>query len=207
MPGIWLDIVWSLALLDRVQQSHLDSVLQRHFYTPLLEDTSLASPARQKLLNLIAVSDLEFPEGPPFPKEEVDSIIENHKVPEAGALQRSVREALTQLAPLGRYLSSTPSLPYGITADGELIVDKNAQPVLLESKPLPNHNRIVLVVLDYKDLTLQSQVPTGSNALRIRLLKHLGYKVLQVPYTEYDDKKPVLQKVKYLHEKPAPVCC
>uniref|UniRef100_G3MTN8 RAP domain-containing protein n=1 Tax=Amblyomma maculatum TaxID=34609 RepID=G3MTN8_AMBMU len=201
MPAVWLDIVWSLALLGRIQQSHLDSVLQRHFYAPLLEDTALASPARQKLLNLIAVSDLEFPEGPPFPKEEVDSIIENHKVPEAGAFQRSVKEALTQLAPLGRYLSSTPSLPYGLSADGELIVDRNAQPVLLESKPQPDHHRIALVVLDYKDLTLQSQVPTGSNAIRIRLLKSLGYKVLQVPYTEYDDKKPVLQRVKYLHEK------
>uniref|UniRef100_A0A023FXV0 RAP domain-containing protein n=1 Tax=Amblyomma parvum TaxID=251391 RepID=A0A023FXV0_AMBPA len=201
MPAIWLDIVWSLSLLSQVQQSHLDSVLQRHFYAPLLEDTSLASPARQKLLNLIAVSDLEFPDGPPFPKEEVDFIIENQKVPEARALHRSVREALTQLAPLGRYLSSTPRLPYGLSADGELIVDKNAQPVLLESKPQPDHHRIALVVLDYKDLTLQSQVPTGTNALRIRLLKRLGYKVLQVPYTEYDDKKPVLQRVKYLHEK------
>lgn len=40
--------------------------------------------------------------------------------------------------------------------------------------------RIALVVLDYKDFTLHSQVPTGVNALRMRLLKHLGYKLLQV---------------------------
>ncbi|KAL1441666.1 hypothetical protein MTO96_008388 [Rhipicephalus appendiculatus] len=202
MPSVWLDIVWSLAALGKVQQTHLDSVLQHHFYTPLLEDSSLAVPSRQKLLNIIAVNDLEFPDGPCFPKEMVESLVQqNHKVPEAGALQRSVREALTQLAPLGRYLSQNPSLPYGLTADGELVVDKNAQPVLLDAKPEPDHHRIVLVVLDYKDLTLHSQVPTGVNALRMRLLKHLGYKVLQVPYTEYDDKKPALQRVKYLHEK------
>lgn len=202
MPAVWLDIVWSLASLGKAQQTHLDSVLQRHFYTPLLEDSSLAVPSRQKLLNIIAVNDLEFADGPSFPKEMVESIVEqNHKVPEAGALQRSVREALTQFAPLGRYLSQSPSLPYGLTADGELIVDKNAQPVLLDSKPQPDHHRIALVVLDFKDLTLHSQVPTGINALRMRLLKHLGYKVLQVPYTEYDEKKPVLQRVRYLHEK------
>ncbi|XP_070393760.1 FAST kinase domain-containing protein 4 isoform X2 [Dermacentor albipictus] len=201
MPAVWLDIVWSLASLGKAQQTHLDSVLQYHFYTPLLEDSSLAVPSRQKLLNIIAVNDLEFPDGPSFPKEMVESIVENHKVPEAGALQRSVREALTQLAPLGRYLSQSPSLPYGLTADGEMIVDKNAQPVLLDSKPQPDHHRIALVVLDYKDFTLHSQVPTGVNALRMRLLKHLGYKVLQVPYTEYDEKKPVLQRVRYLHEK------
>lgn len=200
-PAVWLDIVWSLALLGRVQQSQLDSVLQPHFYRPLLEDASVGVPARRKLLNMIAVSDLEFPEGPSFPKDVVDSIVENHKVLEAGALQRSVREALTQLAPLGRYLSANPSLPYGLVADGELVVDKNAQPVLLESESQPGHFRIVLVVLDYKDLTLHTQVPTGSNALRMRLLKRLGYRVLEVPYTEYDDKKPVLQRVKYLHEK------
>ncbi|XP_075548446.1 FAST kinase domain-containing protein 4 isoform X2 [Dermacentor variabilis] len=201
MPAVWLDIVWSLASLGKAQQTHLDSVLQHHFYTPLLEDSSLAVPSRQKLLNIIAVNDLEFPDGPSFPKEMVESIVENHKVPEAGALQRSVREALTQLAPLGRYLSQSPSLPYGLTADGEMIVDKNAQPVLLDSKPQPDHHRIALVVLDYRDFTLHSQVPTGANALRMRLLKHLGYKVLQVPYTEYDEKKPVLQRVRYLHEK------
>lgn len=202
MPAVWLDIVWSLAALGKVQQIHLDSVLQHHFYTPLLEDPSLAVPSRQKLLNIIAVNDLEFPDGPPFPKEMVDSIVEqNHKVPDAGALQRSVREALTQLAPLGRYLSQSPSLPYGLTADGELVVDKNAQPVPLDSKPESDHYRVALVVLDYKDLTLHSQVPTGINALRMRLLKLLGYKVLQVPYTEYDDKKPALQRVRYLHEK------
>lgn len=202
MPAVWLDIVWSLAALGKVQQTHLDSVLQPHFYTPLLEDSSLAVPSRQKLLNIIAVNDLEFPDGPCFPKEMVETIVQhNHKVPEAGALQRSVREALTQLAPLGRYLSQNPSLPYGLTADGELVVDKNAQPVLLDSKPEPDHHRIALVVLDYKDLTLHSPVPTGINALRMRLLKHLGYKVLQVPYTEYDDKKPALQRVRYLHEK------
>lgn len=202
MPAVWLDIVWSLAALGKVQQTHLDSVLQPHFYTPLLEDSSLAVPSRQKLLNIIAVNDLEFPDGPCFPKEMVETIVQhNHKVLEAGALQRSVREALTQLAPLGRYLSQNPSLPYGLTADGELVVDKNAQPVLLDSKPEPDHHRIALVVLDYKDLTLHSPVPTGINALRMRLLKHLGYKVLQVPYTEYDDKKPALQRVRYLHEK------
>ncbi|XP_050035039.1 FAST kinase domain-containing protein 4 isoform X2 [Dermacentor andersoni] len=201
MPAVWLDIVWSLVSLGKAQQTHLDSVLQHHFYTPLLEDSSLAVPSRQKLLNIIAVNDLEFPDGPSFPKEMVESIVENHKVPEAGALQRSVREALTQLAPLGRYLSQSPSLPYGLTADGEMIVDKNAQPVLLDSKPQPDHHRIALVVLDYKDFTLHSQVPTGVNALRMRLLKHLGYKLLQVPYTEYDEKKPALQRVRYLHEK------
>ncbi|KAH7951312.1 hypothetical protein HPB52_007738 [Rhipicephalus sanguineus] len=36
MPAVWLDIVWSLAALGKVQQTHLDSVLQPHFYTPLL---------------------------------------------------------------------------------------------------------------------------------------------------------------------------
>lgn len=40
--------------------------------------------------------------------------------------------------------------------------------------------RIALVVLDFKDLTLHTQVPTGSNALRIRLLRKLGYGVLEV---------------------------
>ncbi|KAH6931724.1 hypothetical protein HPB50_027316 [Hyalomma asiaticum] len=189
MPAVWLDIVWSLAALGKVQQIHLDSVLQRHFYTPLLahhSDESLIVAKRNAV---------EF-------TEMVESIVEqNHKVPDAGALQRSVREALTQLAPLGRYLSQSPSLPYGLTADGELVVDKNAQPVPLDSKPEPDHHRVALVVLDYKDLTLHSQVPTGINALRMRLLKLLGYKVLQVPYTEYDDKKPALQRVRYLHEK------
>lgn len=41
-------------------------------------------------------------------------------------------------------------------------------------------SRVALVVLDFKDLTLHSTVPRGSNALRMRLLKRLGYAVLEV---------------------------
>lgn len=61
-----------------------------------------------------------------------------------------------------------------------MVVDKNLQPVLLESPVLPEHKRVALVVLDFKDLTLHSTVPRGSNALRMRLLKRLGYAVLEV---------------------------
>ncbi|KAH8023303.1 hypothetical protein HPB51_011746 [Rhipicephalus microplus] len=182
MPSVWLDIVWSLAALGKVKQTHLDSVLQPHFYTPLLEDSSLAVPSRQKLLNIITVNDLEFPDGPCFPKEMVESIVQqNYKVPEAGALQRSVREALTQLAPLGRYFLQNPSLPYGLAA-GNFCCIYFGLILVLKFQRIRTH-LIVLVVLDYKDLTLHSQVPTGVNALRMRLLKHLGYKVLQ-PFRE-----------------------
>lgn len=42
-PAVWLDVVWSLALLGRVQQSQLDSVLQPHFYQPLLGESSVVA--------------------------------------------------------------------------------------------------------------------------------------------------------------------
>lgn len=202
VPAVWLDLVWSLALLGLAEQHHLESVLRPDFYTSLLEQSSqVAASLRHKLLNIIAVSDLEFPDRPRFPKDVISSLLEDHKVAEPGALHKSVRDALSNLAPLGRYLLPNPSLPYGIAADGEMIVDKNLQPVLLESTIQPEHKRIALVVLDFKDLTLHTQVPTGSNVLRLRLLKKLGYGTLEVPYTEYDERKPVLQRVKYLQEK------
>ncbi|EEC16884.1 cell cycle progression, putative [Ixodes scapularis] len=202
VPAVWLDLVWSLALLGLAERHHLDSVLRPEFYTPLLEPSShVAASSRHKLLNIIAISDLESPDSSRFPKDVISSLLETHKVGEPGALHKSVRDALSNLAPLGRYLLTNPSLPYGIAADGEMIVDKNLQPVLLESTIQPEHKRIALVVLDFKDLTLHTQVPTGSNALRLRLLRKLGYGVLEVPYTEYDEKKPVLQRVKYLQEK------
>lgn len=207
VPAVWLDLVWSLALLGLAEKHHLESVLRPNFYTPLLEQSSQAAASlRHKLLNIIAVSDLEFPDRPRFPKDVISSLLEDHKVAEPGALHKSVRDALSNLAPLGRYLLPNPSLPYGIAADGEMIVDKNLQPVLLESTVQPEHKRIALVVLDFKDLTLHSQVPTGSNVLRMRLLKKLGYVTLEVPYTEYDERKPVLQRVKYLQEK-LRLCC
>ncbi|KAM7313383.1 putative cell cycle progression [Ixodes scapularis] len=202
VPAVWLDLVWSLALLGLAERHHLESVLRPEFYTPLLEPSShVASSSRHKLLNIIAISDLELPDRPRSPKDVISSLLETHKVGDPGALHKSVRDALSNLAPLGRYLLTNPSLPYGIAADGEMIVDKNLQPVLLESTIQPEHKRIALVVLDFKDLTLHTQVPTGSNALRLRLLRKLGYGVLEVPYTEYDEKKPVLQRVKYLQEK------
>uniref|UniRef100_A0A2R5LG26 RAP domain-containing protein n=1 Tax=Ornithodoros turicata TaxID=34597 RepID=A0A2R5LG26_9ACAR len=201
-PLVWLDVVWSLATLGRIESHHLDSVFKPEFYKPLLDDKSFAGcTARQKLLNLAAVNDLEFPNRPRFPKAVLDTLIESCMSFEEGPLQRSVKEALANFAPSGKYLLPSPELPYRIPADAEIVVDENLHPVPLESPMQPEHKRVAVVVLDFKDVTLYSSVPTGCNALRLRLLKTMGYAVLEVHHTEYDDKEPVLKKVKYLQRK------
>lgn len=55
-----------------------------------------------------------------------------------------------------------------------------------------------MLVLDYRDCCLGSTHPTGAQVLRKRLLTASGYKVVQVPYTDFNPKADLLGKVRLL---------
>lgn len=56
-------------------------------------------------------------------------------------------------------------------------------------------------VLDYHDMCQNLQEPHGAVALSRRLLEARGYKVLCVPYTEYQPSDKLIKRVQYLESK------
>ena len=61
--------------------------------------------------------------------------------------------------------------------------------------------RIGILALGYRDMCIGSPEPNGVSSLSIRLLEKTDYKVLCIPYTEYNPQDKLVQRVKYLDNR------
>ncbi|XP_023233363.1 protein TBRG4-like [Centruroides sculpturatus] len=211
---VWLDVVWSLAILKEVSSEHLASVLKPSFYqTEIGNDSYQNNIFRLKLLNVRSVAVIEHPLDPKLITIEKPVFkFTQIKKSEERQVSNLVVHALSDFIPIGKYMVVNQDSLMGITIDAEFIVDKNGKPQPIEiygtrsglsnvCKPLPNNlHRIAVVVWDFKDLTLDGQL-TGINSLYVRLLKKIGYSVVEVPYTEFNNKLNPVKKVQYLQDK------
>ncbi|XP_013793019.1 protein TBRG4-like [Limulus polyphemus] len=216
--AVWLDIVWSLAILGRATESHLRSVLSPSFYQPLIGMGTFRSySSKMKLLNLNAVATLEITTCPPIINEPALEDISPPATPDTKSVNKSVLEALNNFVPRGKFMATNLSTTMGCIIDAEFIVNKDGKPQPIvdygvqagfnsDTKPVPaDCYRIALLVWDFKDLTMHSQDVIGVNALNIRLLTKLGYTVVQVLHSEFNLLTTTVKKVQYLQQKIAEV--
>lgn len=212
---VWLDIVWSLAILKKATADHLATVLKPSFYQSLIESDSYHSNiSKLKLLNIQSVAVIEHPLNPMLvgvDKHKFD--YKQTKKDDEKQLSKSVLLALSDFIPVGKYMVVYQDTSMGNFIDAEFIVDVNGKPQAIEMygvrsglsnicKPLPdNFFRIALITWDFKDFTLDNQELKGINALYVRLLKKIGYSVVEIPHTEYSDKLTPVKKVQYLQKK------
>ena len=61
--------------------------------------------------------------------------------------------------------------------------------------------RIALCTWTYRDLTLDSVELTGFNQMTVNLLELSGYKVLEVPHSEFRSQDSQVVKIKLLRQK------
>lgn len=54
---------------------------------------------------------------------------------------------------------------------------------------------------DYHNMCIGKVEPTGANVLNSRLLEACGYKVLEVPYTDFKVTDKLVQRVQYLENR------
>ncbi|XP_067126217.1 FAST kinase domain-containing protein 4-like [Centruroides vittatus] len=211
---VWLDVVWSLAILKEASSEHLASVLKPSFYQTEIENDSYHNNIfRLKLLNVRSVAVVEHPLDPKLITIEKPVFkFTQIKKSEERQVSNLVVHALSDFIPIGKYMVVNQDSSMGITIDAEFIIDKKGKPQPIEiygtrsgltniCKPLPNNlHRIAVVVWDFKDLTLDGQL-MGINSLYVRLLKKIGYSVVEVPYTEFNNKLNPVKKVQYLQDK------
>lgn len=61
--------------------------------------------------------------------------------------------------------------------------------------------RVAIMVQDYHDMCRGRVEPIGTVVLQHRLLEHLGYKVIQVPYFEYRVRDKLIHRVQLIESK------
>ncbi|XP_035211985.1 FAST kinase domain-containing protein 4-like [Stegodyphus dumicola] len=209
---IWLDVVWSLAILNKAEKKILQETLSRDFYKPLIDDSNLRVLSNKlKLMNLKAVLKIYHPEcifG-------CDLFLEPLKISESSEIEKGRKQVLDILSIFisKDKICTNQSTEMGIFIDAEFIMDKNKKLFSLSdygvlsketniTKPLPEGSkRISLLVMFHKDFTLNETSLTGINDLAVRILSASGYTPVLVPYDEFLRNKTEVKKAKYLLHK------
>ncbi|KAJ8969212.1 hypothetical protein NQ317_012383, partial [Molorchus minor] len=205
-PIVWLEIVWSLILLNQATAEHISSVLSQEFLDKLeailLLTGNLLIPTKLKLLNIEGVARYLLKEynGPRIPS----SLIRDTNVVQTKdkmEMVDSVIDTLKNLIRSENYLQTRINTGLGFFIDAECLLDKKCNPLPLNRPPSTEALRIAVMAYDYHDMTRGRVEPTGINVLASRLLEAQGYKVLPVSYTEFKPRDKLVHRVQYLETK------
>ncbi|KDR07530.1 protein TBRG4 [Zootermopsis nevadensis] len=134
-PSAWLDVVWSLVVLEQAATQHVASVLDPNFCIKLSVDTDgkmrMNVASKLKLLNINAAAQLKIPgyKGPLLPSDS-----DVHSVPltrsrEKQLLVASILDSFSNLLPSATYLRSNIDTGMGFLLDGECMLDSNCNPL------------------------------------------------------------------------------
>ncbi|XP_076057753.1 FAST kinase domain-containing protein 4 isoform X2 [Oratosquilla oratoria] len=212
---VWLDLVWSLVVLNVGTPETIKSVLEPKFVTKLLSSAGYSRMGiKLKLLNINAWAQL-LPSysGPTLDLSEMKDVIVTQSRNEL-ILTKGVQSLLHNFLPPPKYISESVQTWMGVLVDAEFCLDARGNPVVAadvttkfgevkeSSKPLPEGaSRVGLFVWDYKDYTIGTQELTGINKLAVHLVANNNYKVVQIPYTEINLKEKTVKNVQYLQNK------
>ncbi|XP_075231980.1 FAST kinase domain-containing protein 4 [Lycorma delicatula] len=216
VPSVWLDVVWSLVVLKKATNNHISSVLNKEFIHRLassqLDDISTIS--KVKLLNINAAAKLISTDYTgPFLDSSTDFVdTEVPRAKEKQTLVACVSETLSNLLPSSVYMKTNINTGMGYIIDGECVVDSNLTPLPLIDKKNGNPidrsqpgvrkgHKIAILVLDYHDFTKGHRDPAGLASLMIELTKKSGYKVITVPYYDFNSKDKLVTRVQYLEQQ------
>ncbi|CAL4065237.1 unnamed protein product [Meganyctiphanes norvegica] len=215
---VWLDIVWSLVTLGIASTEHIASILSSKFINKLPSSTAsdhLRMGLRLKLLNINAHAQHLMKEaysGPTLNLAENKDVIVMQTRSEI-KLTKHVQQNLYNFLPPPKYLLENIQTSMGVYVDVELSVDKDGTPIPIQDytthfgeseslKPLPDGAfRVALFVWDYKDYTIGTQELLGFNQQAVKLVESVGYKVVNIPYYEYNMRNKTLKNVQYLEKK------
>lgn len=202
----WLDVVWSLAVLNIVSEAQLSSILNSKFVDRLTSSTSSFSWKR-KLLNLNGVA--KWTKGYKGSLLDEDSNLEAAvtRSKDKQQLVVSILDTLSNLFPSSNYFKSCVDSGMGFLIDAECILDSkmNPSPLIdkktgqpIEESKTTKKNRIAIFIHEYHDCTRGRVELAGPAYLNTHLAGLIGYKVVNILYTDYNVRAKLIQRVQYI---------
>uniref|UniRef100_A0A1I8PS97 RAP domain-containing protein n=1 Tax=Stomoxys calcitrans TaxID=35570 RepID=A0A1I8PS97_STOCA len=200
----WLNHVWALTMLGLCNNQHLESVLNSKFVEKLQsEKTGLTATSKMKLLNMNSYAQL-IANGYTGELIANDSVV--YQVPMAHpkgkqVLVNGLLDALKSLLPATNHLNSLVDSKMGFLIDAVCVFDAKRNPLPLDKEHKDAIN-VALIVVDYHDICHGShKSATGITTLSFDLLERSGYKVIPIPYNEFNTSDKLLKRVQYLESK------
>lgn len=197
----WLDLVFSLLTLNKATREHLESTLRPEFIDKLLSTGEIPIPSRRKLMMIDAYLHLTSPGSLRLP-EDISVGVPVVYTKEKAFYVLSIMDTFKSLVSAEAFLKKECNSGMGFLYDAEFAVDAKCHPVPLD-KAVDNKSvyRIAVVGLEYHDMTRKTVAPLGVAQLYTRLLQLKGYKVLQIPHTEFNSKDKLVTRVQYIEKR------
>ncbi|XP_061384869.1 FAST kinase domain-containing protein 4 [Danaus plexippus] len=198
----WLDLVYALLILERVEQHHLVSTLQPDFIDKLLSSGEIPIPSRRKLMSIDAYVGLKFPSNKIRLAEDISVGVPIMHTKEKVLYVQSIMDTFKSLVSAETFLRRDCQTGMGFLYDAEFAVDSKCHPVPLDKVDKRNDvHRIAVLGLDYHDMSRGTAHPLGTIRLYEHLLTLKGYKVLKIPYTEFNPKDKLVTRVQYIESR------
>ncbi|KAK9876065.1 hypothetical protein WA026_011174 [Henosepilachna vigintioctopunctata] len=201
-PVVWLDHIWSKVLLNIATPEEISNVFSNNFLSSLLNNSSeMCFSKKLKLLNIHGASECimkDYSGNKLTDFALVKVIVPRRK--EKIEMSESIINSLKNLMKTEIYLKTNVDTGYGFLIDAECVLDTKCNPKALN---VDNSEgiRIAILSLDYHDMTRGRIELTGINAFAKRLLEAKGYKVLTVPFNEFNTKDKLVARVQYLEKQ------
>ncbi|XP_045535218.1 FAST kinase domain-containing protein 4 isoform X1 [Papilio machaon] len=201
-PSSWLDFVFSLLTLSQAREDHLLSTVRPEFIDKLLSSGEIPIPARRKLMAIDAYVSLKFPQQGLRLAEDISVGVPIVYTKEKALYIQSIMDTFKSLVSADAFMKRECYSGMGFLYDAEFALNSKCHPVPLE-KAVNNTSvhRIAVLGLDYHDMTRRTVVPLGVNQLYTKLLEMKGFKVLQIPYTEFNPKDKLVTRVQYIEKR------
>ncbi|KAM0735946.1 FAST kinase domain-containing protein 4 [Formica fusca] len=201
----WLDIVWSLAVLDYVRPRHVEFVLDPTFMERLIGSSKLNISKKLKLLNINAVAQfvLKDYKGPLLNKDsEVFNNIPLVRSKEKQMYIDALSETLTKLLPSSSYFKTNLNTNMGFLLDAEYCINDQHKLIKVEdwNEQSKNVRRIAIMVHDYHDYCRGQNDLIGSTYLYTKLLKAREYNLITISYENFSIQDKIDKRVNYLKQ-------
>ncbi|XP_044764184.1 FAST kinase domain-containing protein 4 [Coccinella septempunctata] len=198
-PSVWLDHVWSKVILNVATPQEISHILSSDFLTSLEGRKGNNVSTNLKILNINGAADclIDGYEGNKLPADSPlrQLVIQRRK--EKTEIVDTIVTSLKNLMSIEKYLRVNTNTGCGFSIDAECVLDEKFSVKELNSI---EGMRIAIMPLDYHDMTKGRVEPTGINVFAKRILEAKGYKVLNVPYNEFNPQTKLISRVQYLEK-------
>ncbi|XP_073815789.1 FAST kinase domain-containing protein 4 [Musca autumnalis] len=200
----WLNHVWAMTILGLSTNQQLESVLSKSFVEKVQsEKTGLSATSKMKLLHLNSYAQMLATD---YKGELIPTDSEVYNVPMAHAkgkqvLVNGLLDALKSLLPSQNHVQSLVDSKMGFLIDAVCAFDSKRNPLPLD-KTHKDAIKVALMVVDYHDICHGThKSASGLTSLSFDLLEKSGYKVIPIPYNEFNTSDKLLKRVQYLESK------
>ncbi|XP_024890910.1 FAST kinase domain-containing protein 4 [Temnothorax curvispinosus] len=200
----WLDIVWSLAVLDAVTPQHVRSVLEPAFIENLTASNQLNISKVLKLLNINAVAQFVLTnyKGPLLKEDSEFNNVSIVRSKEKQMYINALLETLTETLLSPSYFKTNFDTGMGFSLDAEYRINDQHRLVKVEdwNEQSNNVRRIGIMVHDYRDYCIGQNDLVGSTYLYTQLLKARGYNLIQLSYENFSVQDNIKKRINYLKQ-------